>query len=98
MLDVRCSGSDGEHLMGEDFASRTPARLRARIAGTGPVSRVDVVRNGRIVYTASPNRADVELEYADAGDPSGEAYFYVRVMQADGEMAWGSPVWVRYDR
>ncbi|WP_461071774.1 DUF3604 domain-containing protein [Streptomyces pseudoechinosporeus] len=27
-------------------------------------------------------------------DPGGAAYYYVRVIQIDGEMAWSSPVWV----
>jgi len=29
------------------------------------------------------------------GDPSGSAFYYARVFQTDGELAWSSPVWVR---
>jgi len=28
-------------------------------------------------------------------EPDGSAYYYVRVIQIDGEMAWSSPVWVK---
>ena len=98
VLDARFTGSDGEHLMGEDFASTSAIRIRARILGTGPVSRVDVVRNGAIVYSATPNTADVNFEYVDEAPPAAEAYYYLRVIQSDGEMAWGSPAWVRYQQ
>ena len=100
VVDPRFIGSDGEHLMGEDFASASAIRIRARILGTGPVSRVDVVRNGAIVYSATPNTADVNFEYVDEAPPAGEAYYYLRelIQQRHGEMAWGSPAWVRYQR
>jgi hypothetical protein len=26
---------------------------------------------------------------------SGESYYYVRVEQADGQLAWSSPIWTR---
>ena len=29
---------------------------------------------------------------------SGESYYYVRVLQEDGEIAWGSPAWVTYGK
>jgi hypothetical protein len=98
VLDVRYASSDGEHLMGEEFTSRAPVRVRAKVLGTAVVARVDVVRNGKIVYTATPDKAELEFEYTDTAPPAGEAYYCVRVMQSDGEMAWGSPAWVRYDR
>jgi hypothetical protein len=44
------------------------------------------------------NTADVHFEYADEAPPAGEAYYYVRLIQSDGEMAWGSPAWVLYPR
>ena len=45
-----------------------------------------------------PTTADVNFEYVDEAPPAGEAYYYLRVIQSDGEMAWGSPAWVRYQR
>jgi hypothetical protein len=37
---------------------------------------------------------DRELEFDDLGTPGGGDYYYVRVTQLDGEMAWSSPFWV----
>ncbi|MBL9215015.1 MAG: hypothetical protein JNG83_06025 [Opitutaceae bacterium] len=98
VLDVRARGSDGEHLMGEAFRSRTPLQLSATILGTGEILQVDVIKDGREVHTVKPGQAEFRLEYTDAAPGGGESYFYVRVVQRDGNMAWGSPVWVAYDR
>ena len=94
ILDVRASGSDGEHLMGEEFASRTPVRISAKILGTDRIQRVDVIRDNKVVYTSAPNAASFDLQYIDEDTSAQRSYYYVRVIQANGEMAWGSPVWV----
>ncbi len=41
--------------------------------------------------------AELEFQYADQDQAPGESYYYLRVAQKDGEMAWGSPVWVNYE-
>jgi hypothetical protein len=53
-----------------------------------------VIRNGQALYTATPDREQAEFQYRDAKPPAGEAYYYIRVIQADGNMAWSSPIWV----
>ncbi len=96
ILDVRFVGSDGEHLMGESFQSTTPVRITADLMGTRPIRRVDVIKDNRIVYSAAPDKREVEFQYADGASEPGESYYYLRVIQEDGEMAWGSPAWVDY--
>ncbi len=96
ILDVRYFGSNGEHLMGEQFASEVPVRIKARIVGTDRIDRVDLIRNNEIIYTISPNRPETAFDFAETDALPGESYYYVRVMQEDGEMAWGSPAWVTY--
>jgi hypothetical protein len=94
ILDVRFAASDGEHMMGEEFTSRSPVRIRAKVLGTGPIRQLDVIRNSRIVYTRPAGPAELEFEYREPEMPAGTSYYYVRVVQENGEMAWGSPVWV----
>ncbi len=98
ILDVRYFGSDGEHLMGEQFASEVPVRIKARIVGTDLIGRVDLIKNNEIIYTISPRRPEAVFEFAETDPTSGESYYYVRVRQEDGEMAWGSPAWVTYGK
>ena len=96
ILDVRFLGSDGEHLMGEAFESTTPLRIKAHLRGTEAIQRVDVIKNNRIVYSSTPGRSEVDFQYAETSSEPGESYYYLRVIQEDGEMAWGSPAWVTY--
>ena len=96
ILDVRFLGSDGEHLMGEAFESTAPLRIKAHLRGTQAIQRVDVIKDNKVVYSSSPDQSRVEFQYADNASEPGESYYYLRVIQEDGEMAWGSPAWVTY--
>ena len=45
--------------------------------------------------TREPGTRDVSLEFLDTHFVAGEpAYYYVRLLQADGQLAWSSPIWV----
>jgi hypothetical protein len=35
---------------------------------------------------------EVRFEFAGSGEEPGRSYYYARVMQNDGEMAWRSPM------
>ena len=39
---------------------------------------------------------ELEFEYGKTERPKkgGSDYYYVRVIQQDGEMAWSSPIWI----
>ena len=36
---------------------------------------------------------DVEFDYQDKAPVAG--YYYVRVIQMDGNLAWSSPIWIK---
>jgi hypothetical protein len=91
VLDVRCDG----HLMGDAFELTGRPTLDIRVTGTGPVAKVHVLRDNRYVYTGQPKTQEVTLRYTDNDAPAGKAsFYYVRVEQADGNLAWSSPFWI----
>lgn len=99
VLDVRA----GEHLMGDEFTSSEPVRLRVRAIGTGPIRRVVVIKNNGYVYETAPRDREVDFTWQDVNTPaqprqapSSLHYYYVRLEQDDGQLAWSSPIWVRY--
>lgn len=97
LADLRCTVNGRDHLMGEEFSSPGPPRLKIMIQGTGPMAKVVIVRNNEIVWTHEPpaNQANVELEWADNQPVIGrESYYYVRGEQVDGEIVWLSPMWI----
>ena len=94
ILDVRM----GEHFMGSEFSADAPSPLRAKIRGTRTINRIEVIRGNQLIYTLQPGKQNVAFEYTDreAGKKKGTEYYYVRLQQADGQLAWSSPIWVHY--
>jgi hypothetical protein len=92
IMDVR----SGEHLMGDEFIKDGPIKLRVFIRGTGPIERVDIIKDFKYVYSTAPDRAEVAFEWTDdeATRRPGLSWYYVRAIQKDGELAWASPIWV----
>jgi hypothetical protein len=91
---------DGEPMGGElqvDDA-RAPRKIRVHARGTDVITRLEILRNGQVVHTALPEPRQAEdilsLEWQDDAAIQGTAFYYVRLQQADGEMAWSSPIWV----
>jgi hypothetical protein len=87
----------GERLMGDEFETGERPRLTIQAHGTGPIAKLYVVRDDQYVFTAEPNEQELELTYTDMDVRPGEAhYYYVRIEQADGNIAWASPMWITY--
>jgi len=59
------------------------------------VKQIDVIRNNAYIHKVNPDSQETEFEYQDRSSAPGESYYYVRVEQADGQLAWSSPIWVR---
>jgi len=95
VLDVRV-GAQG--IMGDEVRTSQP-RLDVIVLGTGPIDRVEVIRNGEVSHTERPKQdaAESRFHWEDPAPRKGEtpSYYYVRVLQKDGQMAWASPIWVR---
>jgi len=86
----------GEHFTGESFRAGAVPPLEVYASGTGPIAQVQVIKSGRIVYTAPGSGTETRFTYTDKGVQPGESYYYVRVEQQDGQLCWSSPIWVEY--
>jgi len=86
----------GTHFMGDEFRAAGRQRFQVRVVGTGAVARVRLIRDGQYLHTVEPGTKTVAFEYVDQERLTGEHWYYVRVEQADGELAWSSPVWITY--
>ena len=95
ILDVRMGEN---HFMGDELRSAEPLPIRVQVRGTNTLDKVDVLRGDQILYTHSPGRQETTFEYTDeaARRMIGTHYYYVRVEQQDGQVAWASPIWVTY--
>ncbi len=84
------------HFMGEEFDTRELPSLRLKVNGTDAIARIDLVRNNRYIYTTSPLRKTIDIKYVDMEPEAGLNYYYLRVQQDNGEVAWASPIWINY--
>ena len=80
--------------MGSELHLREPRIIRARAAGTAPFVHVEVIKNNRVVYGTAQGALEAEFEYVDKAEICPNDYYYLRITQEDGNMAWSSPVWV----
>jgi hypothetical protein len=87
----------GDHFMGESFSAHGATPFKAFIHGTGPLARVTLVKNNRTIYTKPGDGPEMNFAYTDADAKSGEAYYYIRAEQKNGQLGWSSPIWVRYE-
>jgi hypothetical protein len=95
VLDMRL----GNHLMGDEVRAGRPI-FDVVVLGTAPLAAVEIFRGSQVVHTERPKGEDARFKWQDPNPPQEKkpAYYYVRVQQTDGNMAWGSPIWVTGER
>jgi hypothetical protein len=94
LADVRCAG----HFMGEEFSLKEPPTIEVKLVGTVDFAAVHIVKDGNYVYSTKPGRREVSFSWKDNAAERGKtAYYYVRGEQADGELVWVSPMWIRVE-
>jgi hypothetical protein len=92
LLDVRVDG----HFMGEKVAASAGKTVDVTVTARcpGDIDHIEVCRNNRFIYSNSPQGDRAELNFVDRQPLDGRSYYYVRVLQQDGEIGWSSPVWL----
>jgi len=78
-----------------------PLRISCGAIGTANIEKIELIENNRVIYTHERWRGpanemsfchiDEELTYY-------QRYYYVRLTQYDGHMAWSSPIFFDYIR
>jgi hypothetical protein len=106
----RCYGTSGArilldywlngHPMGDIATLDDPGAavtLQVRARGTDLVDRVDVIKNGQLVYRHTEEESlSASFSWTDPEVTQPDNYYYVRARQADGHTAWSSPIWVSW--
>jgi hypothetical protein len=92
ILDVR----SGEHLMGDEFQIKEAPALQIRVHGTDMLARIEILKDSKVVTTFEPGQGDYKTDWKDSDAAGGVHYYYVRVRQEDGQLAWSSPMWIDY--
>ena len=73
-----------------------PPVLHVKVLGTAAIESVEIVKDGKFIYRTEPKADTAEFDFTDTAKANGQSWDYVRVMQVDRNMAWASPIWVKY--
>jgi hypothetical protein len=94
ILDVK----SGDHIQGDEFKSAAPPSLEIKVVGTAKLTKVEILKDSEVVHTFEPGQPGFIGKWTDAKPTPGVHYYYVRVQQADTELAWGSPMWIDFSK
>ncbi len=106
LLDFKLNG----FVMGEEI-NITRARKRfeerrieVKTAGTAEIFKVVIVRNGEEIYEEEVNKMETKIRWVDTqpleeifNKNIGGVYYYAKVYQHDGNIAWSSPIWILWN-
>ncbi len=93
LIDFRIN----EHWMGESISINTAPSISIKVIGTGKLAYVYLLRDCEPVLILGKDTDEgrgVNRLFVDQDAGKGSYYYYLRVVQEDGEMAWSSPIWV----
>jgi hypothetical protein len=85
-----------DRFMGDSFSTAERPALSVYVSGTGPIARVQLIKNNRVIYTVPGTGSEMRFSFKDEDVQAGESYYYVRADQTSGQLCWSSPIWVEY--
>lgn len=107
LWERRCYGTTGARIILEFELNGAPMgselsmvenefrELWIHVEGTEKVDHVAIIKNGRLAQRIEGSDESFDGRWTDtAGAERDTDYYYVRVRQVDGELAWSSPIWV----
>jgi hypothetical protein len=94
--DILVEVKSGDHIMGDEFKTTAAPKVEIKVAGTKPLAKVEVVKDSDVLETFKPGKRDYNGTWTDPKPGKGVHYYYIRVQQEDGELAWGSPMYIDY--
>ena len=92
--------------LADDPRLEAERRIGVEVHGTAGIEKIEIVRNNQDVYTQAGRGLDAAFVWEDRTALSSInlpparwsekpfTFYYVRVTQQDGEMAWASPIWI----
>ncbi|MEZ4865084.1 MAG: DUF3604 domain-containing protein [Caldilineaceae bacterium] len=90
LLDFRIN----DHWMGEEITLEGPRHIEARVVGTAPLAYVAVLKNNQILHKTGEGETTLHVAIIDEVDLTPGDFYYLRVVQTNGDLAWSSPIWV----
>lgn len=83
------------HPLGREITVRDAPTIEAGIVAPAEVRALAIVRDSQFIHTTEPKTPQAELPFTDLDlKPGQSAYYYVRALVGENDIAWSSPIWV----
>ena len=93
--DIVVEFKSGTHIMGDEFKTTAAPKLEMKVVGTKAL-KIEVLKDSIVVETIKPGKSDYSGTWTDPKPDKGVHYYYIRVEQDNGELAWASPLYIDY--
>jgi len=95
ILDYRLQTDDGkEYLQGDEVTVSGSFKLSVNVIGTTGIRQITLIKNQEFLHTRQKLPQATSFSFVDNKKGRGEDFYYVRVEQNNGAVAWSSPIWV----
>ena len=81
------------HSMGSELPPVENRDIYVEAYGVAPVTYIDIIKNGNLLHRHTGTGIHESLYIPDTPSEATD-YYYARVIQDDGEIAWASPIWI----
>ena len=96
VLDFQLRDGSTAYIQGDAYSSPNIPELAVNVLGTREIKQAVVIRDNNYIYTRAGAGETLQFTFKESSLDPGEHYYYVRVEQKDGNVAWSSPIWVQY--
>ena len=80
-------------IMGSNLETAAQSLIEYYVVGAEDDLEVFLIRNNTVIRKDSSSTGYLQVSYKD-DTPVGNNFYYIRVVQNNGERAWSTPVWV----
>jgi hypothetical protein len=86
------------YIMGEEIKSidlNEEPTFNIFIKGTQKIVKIEIIKNGLIINIPAEAKRNLNIKWQDKEfNFEKDNYYYLKVKQVDGEVAWSSPIWI----
>ncbi|HIE13725.1 TPA: DUF3604 domain-containing protein, partial [Candidatus Bathyarchaeota archaeon] len=85
------------YMMGQEIklgSKKKSRRIYIHVAGTAPIEELFIIRNNEEIKVYENLEKTIEINFKDSEPLDKSTYYYIRLIQEDGEKAWSSPIWL----
>ena len=77
---------------------KSTRKFQVVAAGVDIIDKIQIIKNSKEIHTEKGESKFLRFIFEDDQPIQNTDYYYIRVSQKNGEMAWSSPIWVSRTR